>query len=83
MKYVLDGKKMVSREKTHAYLKETFGFPAYYGKNLDALHDCLTEMGEMEVEVENTADLLAALEKYGEKILQELSEVETIKLVIK
>ena len=44
MKYILDGKKMVSREETHVYLKETFGFPDYYGKNLDALHDCLTEI---------------------------------------
>ena len=31
MKYILDGKKMVSREEAHAYLKDTFGFPDYYG----------------------------------------------------
>ena len=72
MKYVLDGKKMVSREETHAYLKETFGFPEYYGKNLDALHDCLTEMGELEVEIINTEDMLVALGRYGEKLLQML-----------
>ena len=75
MKYVLDGKKMVSREETHAYLKETFGFPDYYGNNLDALHDCLTEMGEMEVEIENTAEMLAALGRYGEILLQVLEDV--------
>ena len=76
MKYILDGKKMVSREETHVYLKETFGFPDYYGKNLDALHDCLTEMGEMEVEIENVADMLAALGRYGENLLQVLDEVK-------
>ena len=76
MKYILDGKRMVSREETHQYLKETFGFPDYYGKNLDALHDCLTEMGEMEVEVENAADMLAALGRYGEKLLQVLDGVK-------
>ena len=75
MKYVLDGKKMVSREETHAYLKETFGFPGYYGKNLDALHDCLTEMGEMEVEIENAAEMLAALGRYGEILMQVLEDV--------
>ena len=46
MKYILDGKKMVSREETHKYLKETFGFSEYYGENLDALHDCLTDLCE-------------------------------------
>ena len=75
MKYILDGKKMVSREETHRYLKETFGFPDYYGKNLDALHDCLAEMGEMEVEIENAAEMLAALGRYGELLMQVLEDV--------
>ena len=72
MKYVLDGKKMVSREETHAYLKETFGFPEYYGENLDALHDCLAEMTDVEVEFINADDMLEALGKYGEKLFQVL-----------
>ncbi|MBQ3032070.1 MAG: barstar family protein [Anaerotignum sp.] len=76
MKYILDGKKMVSREETHVYLKETFGFPDYYGKNLDALHDCLTEMADLEVEFINEEDMLATLGRYGEKLLQVLDEVK-------
>ena len=72
MKYVLDGKKMVSREEAHAYLKETFGFTEYYGNNLDALHDCLTEMTDVEVEFLNADDMLDALGKYGEKLFQVL-----------
>ena len=31
---------------THDALAQAFGFPAYYGRNLDALHDCLCEIGE-------------------------------------
>ena len=31
---------------THDALAEAFGFPEYYGHNLDALHDCLCEIGE-------------------------------------
>ena len=75
MKYILDGKKMVSREETHAYLKETFGFPEYYGENLDALHDCLSEMTDLEVEFINTEDMLAALGRYGEILMQVLEDV--------
>ena len=76
MKYNLDGKKMVSREEAHAYLKETFGFPGYYGKNLDALHDCLMERKDVEIEVQHEEEMLAALGKYGEKLMQVLDDVK-------
>ena len=76
MKYILDGKKMVSREEAHAYLKETFGFPDYYGKNLDALHDCLTEQKDVEIEVQHEEEMLVALGKYGEKLMQVLDDVK-------
>jgi ribonuclease inhibitor len=29
----------------HDYLKDVLDFPDYYGKNLDALYDCLCEIG--------------------------------------
>ena len=76
MKYILDGKKMVSKEETHQYLKETFGFPEHYGNNLDALYDCLMERNVMEIEVEHEEEMLAALGKYGEKLLQVLDDVK-------
>ena len=38
----LDG-KLIEKDG-HDYLKEALNFPDYYGKNLDALYDCLTEM---------------------------------------
>ena len=31
---------------THDALAQAFGFPEYYGRNLDALHDCLTDLHE-------------------------------------
>lgn len=31
-------------EDMHEALAETLSFPAYYGKNLDALNDCLTDL---------------------------------------
>lgn len=33
-------------EIAHAYLREKMNFPEYYGCNLDALYDCLTEISE-------------------------------------
>ena len=44
MSYIeIDGKLIKS--EGHDYLKEALNFPDYYGKNLDALYDCLTEIG--------------------------------------
>lgn len=37
-------------ENFHAYLKKELDLPEYYGENLDALYDCLTEMvGEITI----------------------------------
>ena len=43
----LDGKKI--KKKSHSYLKKVFDFPDYYGKNLDALYDCMSEMDETRI----------------------------------
>ena len=40
----LDGNLI--KERGHDYLMEMLNFPDYYGKNLDALYDCLCEIGE-------------------------------------
>lgn len=42
----LDAKKMLEKEKMHEYLAKKFDLPEYYGKNLDALFDCLCEINE-------------------------------------
>lgn len=43
---VIDGRKMDSRKEVHTYFKESLSLPDYFGNNLDALHDCLGEIGE-------------------------------------
>ena len=43
MEVYLDGRALDSREALHQALSALLAFPAYYGKNLDALHDCLTD----------------------------------------
>ena len=43
---ILDAKKMLEKEKMHQYFAKKFDLPEYYGKNLDALFDCLCEINE-------------------------------------
>ena len=50
----LDGKLI--KEKGHDYLMEALNLPDYYGKNLDALYDCLTEM-DCEIELVNAGEV--------------------------
>ena len=52
----LDG-KLIKRDG-HDYLKEALNFPDYYGKNLDALYDCLCEIGvETEIVLINSGEV--------------------------
>lgn len=51
---VLDAGMLKEKKQAHQYLKETLGFPAYYGNNLDALHDCLTDRFDLKIFIKNT-----------------------------
>lgn len=45
-KRYLDLRGAGGAEDMHARIAEALDFPAYYGSNLDALHDCLTDIDE-------------------------------------
>lgn len=53
---VLDAEKMTEKQEAHAYLKEKLDLPDYYGNNLDALHDCLEEMKDVQLVILNEAN---------------------------
>lgn len=87
MEIVLDVKRFKGRSRAHAYLKETLRLPDYYGRNLDALYDCLGEIGEETVIVVPKAiQNKEYLGEYGKTMLQvfrdaaEENEALTVKI---
>ena len=47
----LDGNILSDAALVHDYLREQLQFPEYYGKNLDALYDCLTDLDDIEITI--------------------------------
>ena len=45
-KIVLDVSNIQTKKALHIYLQYMLDLPAHYGRNLDALHDALTEESE-------------------------------------
>ncbi len=81
--FTINGEKMRSRTRAHRHLAGTLKFPKYYGNNLDALYDCLSEMPEnTEIVFENVEAARRFLGDYADRMLdvfRELAEAEGIK----
>ena len=74
-KIILDIEKMRSLPMLHKYLHTALALPEYYGANLDALHDCLTEIAEpTELVVPKKVADEAYLGWYGQQFLQVLQD---------
>lgn len=72
MRVVLDGRQMGNREAAHLHLQERLGLPEWYGRNLDALYDCLTgELPPMEILLQHSEALEYG---YGQALLDTLRE---------
>ena len=75
MAIILDGKAMVDRPAAHAHLAERLDLPSYYGRNLDALYDMLTEIGtDTEIILEDPAAVAEHMGRYGEALLSTMQE---------
>lgn len=71
----LRGDEIETKEALHEKLTEELDFPSWYGGNLDALYDCLTDYDEeLELSVVNAASLEAALGNYAGRFLQVLED---------
>ena len=64
---ILDAAQMNEKAQAHRYLAEMLALPDYYGRNLDALYDCLTDLTDTAVVF---VDLRRAEGTYFDKLLQ-------------
>lgn len=73
---LLTGECCPDKESLHRYLAEQLQFPEWYGNNLDALHDCLTDIREdISIVVPNVDDLEEKLDAYARRLMRLLVEV--------
>ena len=73
---ILDGRKMTDRETAHLYLKRKLNLPEYYGKNLDALFDCLCEMNGTQIVLTYVAEMKDNLRRYADNIINVFEAAE-------
>lgn len=73
----LNVEKMTGLASLHKYLRSALALPVYYGSNLDALYDCLTEITEeTELIVPKDVTKEKYLGWYGSQLLQVLQDAE-------
>lgn len=71
MTVILDGEKMTTKESAHDHLYEQFSFPAYYGRNLDALYDLLSAISQpTQILLASRDAMIEALDTYGDEMLE-------------
>ena len=83
MKLILDGEKISGKDELHKFMGSALDFPEWYGKNLDALYDCLTDLTEeVEIHLQNAEAFHRNLGDYADKVLWVLKDAEQTNLNI-
>ncbi len=70
--YVLDCRKLTEKVSAHEHLRAVFGFPEYYGNNLDALHDCVGELAPCRIYLDESSCIKE--ENYAALVLAVLTD---------
>ncbi len=75
---VLNGAQIKDKAQLHKLLKETLDFPDWYGENLDALVDCLTdERTPIMIEIDGYEALKQNLGSYADAFIKVLRFVQS------
>ena len=83
---IINFKKVTDRESFYDLIEQKLGTPDYFGRNLDALHDVLTEKN-ITLEVRSFSHLCEVLGDYAEAFAGMLratdEECDRLRVVIK
>lgn len=71
---IIKGKEFETIREVHEYLAEELNFPGYYGKNLSALYDVLTEICD---DTKVIMDLTDMEDEQMAELLEHMLEVMT------
>lgn len=67
---VLDGLVLEDMEEVHALFAQALEFPDWYGRNLNALFDCLTDLArDVTVRLLHREDLEARLGRWSQDLI--------------
>ena len=66
---------MVDEKSVHDQFSQALEFPAYYGRNLDALYDMLSSSSALELKLVN-ARAIRELFRYGDNLMLALRDAE-------
>ncbi len=74
---ILSGTEIKNREMLHSILKDSLSLPEWYGRNLDALYDCLTEIQEItEIQVLQKSNLEKHLGRYANYLIKVIEQAK-------
>ena len=72
---ILNGRRMRDRASAYRYLKRKLRLPGSCGKNLDALHDVLSEPRfRAEITLTRSDLLLRSMGEYGQRFIDMMTE---------
>ncbi len=68
----IDVTYLTNKQSAHEYLASALDFPTHYGKNLDALADCLSELPRDRAVIVMNANSVA---QYAERVIDVFIEI--------
>ena len=75
----IDGRNVDSVADIHTLFSHALGFPKAYGRNMDALYDCLTDVSEdVTVRIDHRPELFEAIGRYERILIRVLRDAAKV-----